>query len=89
MVFEGDGDLRFGAAVSSKHFKKASDRNRIKRITREAWRLQKNPLQEKLKTSNSRINVFFIYIAKDLPTYEDTYSRVGDAIGKLVKLVKE
>jgi ribonuclease P protein component len=89
MVLEGDGDLRFGAAVSARHFKKAKDRNRIKRLTREAWRLQKNPLQEKLKASNARINVFFIYIAKDLPSYQDAYSKVGEAINKLVKVVKE
>jgi ribonuclease P protein component len=89
MLVEGGGDLRFGAAVSARHFKKATDRNRIKRLTREAWRLQKNPLQEKLKTSNIQINVFFIYIAKEVLSYEETYNKVGAAIDKLVKLVKE
>src|ERR1043166_5363776 len=39
-------NLQFGAAVSAKNFKRAVDRNRIKRLTREAYRLQKNQLQE-------------------------------------------
>jgi ribonuclease P protein component len=31
--------LQFGVGVSNKNFKKAVDRNRVKRLTREAWRL--------------------------------------------------
>src|SRR5207344_2952405 len=57
--------LQFGVGVSSKNFKKAVDRNQIKRLTREAWRLQKNELREKIKTTQKQLNVFFIYTGKE------------------------
>ena len=37
-----DSFLKAGFTVSTKHFKKAVDRNRIRRLMKEAYRLQKN-----------------------------------------------
>ena len=81
--------LLFGTGVSAKAFKKAVDRNRIKRLTREAYRLQKKELQEKLKVGNIRMNVFFIYTGKELPQYSDVYSKVGTVLKKLEKLIQQ
>jgi ribonuclease P protein component len=81
--------LLFGVGVSSKIFKKAVDRNRVKRLTREAYRLQKNKLQEKLRTARAHMNVFFIYTAKELPEYNDVYDKVGTVLKKLEKLVQQ
>ena len=53
--------LQFGIGVSNKNFKHAVDRNQIKRWTREAWRLNKNVLQEKLIERQKQLSVFFIY----------------------------
>src|SRR5580765_8282307 len=59
--------IQFGVGVSAKNFKKAVDRNRVKRITREAYRMQKTELQNKLNTKALHLNVFFIYTGKELP----------------------
>jgi len=82
-------ELRFGVGVSAKQFKKAVDRNRIKRLTREAWRLQKIPLQEKLKSGNRGMIVFFTYGGKELPGYKTVYDATRLIVNKLLKIIDE
>jgi ribonuclease P protein component len=81
--------LQFGAGVSTKNFKKAVDRNRIKRLTREAWRLQKNILEESLKATDRHFFVFLIYTQKELPDYKTIYDKTGSILKKLVKIINE
>jgi len=81
--------LQFGVGVSTRNFRKAVDRNRIKRIIREAYRLQKLPLQEKLKEKNLRLNLFFIYTAKELTDYKFIYDRMDLVLQKLMSEIEK
>ena len=83
-----NSSLKFGVGVSTKNFKKAVDRNRIKRLTREAWRLQKNELKEIIKTGR-QLNVFFIYTVKELPDFKTIKDKVAVALKKLAGKIDE
>lgn len=78
--------LQAGFGASSRNFKKAVDRNKIKRLTKEAYRLQKNILQDKLKEQNRKLNVFFIYTGKELPLYTEVYNSISKALEKLLDI---
>ena len=85
---EGE-QLQVGVGASGKHFKKAVDRNRIKRLLREAWRLQKAPLKAALEGKDKQLSVFIIYTGKELPAYATLRVKVGELIDKLIQLVHE
>jgi ribonuclease P protein component len=89
IITDSPSNLQFGAGVSGKNFKKAVDRNRIKRLTREAYRLQKSQLHQALKQKNLRLNIFFIYTGKELPEFSIMKEKVTVILDKLTKIVDE
>jgi ribonuclease P protein component len=60
-------DVPFQITVSApkRNFKKAHDRNRIKRLLRESIRQNKLILESFLKTNNKQLALFMIYIARE------------------------
>lgn len=81
--------LRSGFAVSSRNFKKAVDRNRIKRLMREAYRLQKNPLQEMLKAQQRGLILFFNYTSREMPEYPVVFEGIQKCLTRLYKSFHE
>ncbi len=69
-------------SVSSRQFKRAVDRNKIKRRIREAYRLQK----EVLNTKSEKAIFTFIYTAKEILPYAELKEKVLSVITKLNKL---
>ena len=82
-------NVQFGTGVSSKSFKRAVDRNRIKRLTREAWRLQKTELNELLKAQKKQLNVFFIYTGREVPDFTTVKDKVAVVLKNLLDKVNE
>lgn len=76
-------------SVPKRQFKKAVDRNRLKRLLRESYRLQKSELYEVLKQTNTRIALSIVYIAKEELPYEKIFPAVTKVIGKLNLLLTQ
>lgn len=81
--------VQAGFSVSTRYFKKAVDRNRIKRLMREGYRLQKNALAASPAAAAKKINVFFIYTGNELPAYELVFEKMGAALKRLQKITNE
>lgn len=72
-------------SVSKKRFKRAVKRNRIKRLVREAYRLNKSHYTDLLKIHNKRIDIAFIYLKNELAEY----SEIEKSILKTVTQLKD
>jgi len=70
-------------SVSKKRFKRAVDRNLVKRLTREAYRLHKQLyLYDLLDASGKKIVLSLSYIGKEIGTYDFVEK-------KMLKLLKQ
>lgn len=63
-----------------RNFKRAVDRNRIKRLMRETYRTNKHILYNKDIPSQA---IFFIYIGKEMPTYANLEKRIKQCLSQL------
>lgn len=77
--------VQVGVGVSARNFKKAVDRNTIKRRLREAYRLHKLPLHQHLLTEQKSVAVFILWIDKQLPTSAALQDLMPTVIEKLIK----
>jgi ribonuclease P protein component len=81
--------VQFGVAVSKRLFRKAVDRNRIKRLSREAFRLQKIPLQDLCRLRSCYLAVFFVFTSKEIPDYHELSGKMLVILNRFMTLAHE
>lgn len=66
-------------------FRKAHDRNRIKRLCRETIRKNKYIIEEYLLEQNKQIALFFVYTNKEEMEYEVLFKKTEQLFKKLIQ----
>lgn len=72
-------------SVSKRQFKKAVDRNLVKRRCREAYRLNKAALLS-LPVESRPAYIAFLYIAKEISTFDVIETATKQAVNRMLKL---
>ncbi|MBM71835.1 MAG: ribonuclease P protein component [Crocinitomicaceae bacterium] len=84
-TFDANVPFQVATTVSKRRFRKAVSRNRIKRLMREAWRLEKHRLETDWTKGDPQGALILIYVGHEIPTFENC----ADTIRKIVDVLLE
>ena len=75
-------------SVPKKRFKRAVKRNRLKRIMREAYRLNKQVIIDKLKEKQLQLHVAFNYVSDDELDYATIEKKMKISLQRLIDKIE-
>ena len=84
--FDDEVSLKATVSVSKKLHKKAVTRNRIKRLMREAYRIQKPNYFNKSETQYA---LMILYLSKDVPTYRFVEEKMKGILKKFEQTINK
>lgn len=88
-IENGNGETKAGFAVSSKNFPRAVDRNRIKRLCRECYRVQNQELKTWFSDNHKQVFLFFIYTDREILLHDGISRSVKQILDKLLRIANE
>ena len=79
--------VRIGFSIPKKRIRKAVGRNRIKRLLKESWRLQKLKIYP-LIPENQQLHLFFVYTGKEKFNFEQAFEVTEKVILELQRKIQ-
>lgn len=76
-------------SAPKRQFKRAHDRNYIKRLLKEVLRREKHALEAALKDSGKQLALFIVYTNKEILTYPELEKCMRKLIAKLIAELPE
>jgi len=83
-----NGLLQAGVGAPSRHFRKAVQRNKVKRLLREGYRLEKPDFMNLVSLTNSRLNLFFLYVDANVQSQQQIQATIKLLLQKLADKLK-
>ena len=83
-----NGLLQAGVGAPSQQFRKAVQRNRVKRLLREGYRLEKPNFTNSISLTNTRLNLFFLYVDVNVQTQQQIQTSIKLILQKLADKLK-
>ncbi|MBP9932223.1 MAG: ribonuclease P protein component [Chitinophagaceae bacterium] len=77
--------LQMGVSAPKKLFRQSVQRNYLKRLVREAYRLQKPALQQIQQSEGLQLQLMLVYATTGKFTYDKVYHSIGNILDKLIK----
>lgn len=71
--------------VPKRYFKRAVDRNKVKRLIREAYRCNKNDFYQFLMDSDIQIHLGIVFTHRNIPSYKHTDEKISLILQQLKK----
>lgn len=83
---ENSEKVPFQVVISApkRQFKRAHDRNYVKRLIKEVLRKEKQPLEDLLRASGKQLALFIVYTNKEVLTYPELEKSAKKLVGKLL-----
>jgi len=85
LALPGEANLQAAFTASKRKFKKAVDRNTLKRLMREAYRTQRNELETVLKTQNKQLAVVFVFTFTQILSLDQVKETINILLQNLQK----
>lgn len=84
-----DFQVKVGVGATKRNFKKSVDRNKVKRLLREAYRVNKQPLLDFANEKKKNVSVFFLLIDRTIPDLQLLNNKMPLIIEKLKSKLSE
>ena len=85
---ETESSVQIGVSAPTRYFRKAVLRNRVKRLLREAVRLEKDILNHTI-SATQQVSIFIIYIDKEILPQKAIQEKVNQLFNKLAQRIHD